>query len=119
MDSLITDLRLDKLWATSMGIGRTTAGVVAGYQHLIGKISGNLKQSVTGSDYSEVTIKVQGGKTYEAATGVDHTDYNTKMTGATNLITAVGKDTGYTIKDLITTDWTSLIQGQIVRTAAS
>lgn len=119
MDSLITNLRADKLWAGCMGIGRTTTGVVAGYQHLLGKISGNLKETRSGGEMSEVTIKLQGGKTYELTSGVDYTDYNTVMTGAGNLITAVGKETGYTIAAIDSAGMTAILTGQIHRTAAS
>lgn len=110
MDNLISDLRLDKIWYACKGIGRTTTGVIAGYEHLVGKISGNLKQEQTG-EMSEVSVVLQGGKAYDTVAGF-YTDVSTKIN---TLITPVGEDTGITPS--VPANDTTLKTGVIQRTA--
>jgi hypothetical protein len=114
-DTLIGLIRTDAVYLACMGIGRTAAGTVAGYEYLIGKMTGNITEERTG-DYSEVNLSIQGGKAYTAETGFSYTAINTKFNA---LVTPTGQTAITPTALAATVDVPALLTGQILRKAAS
>lgn len=114
-DSLIAALRdSTKRIAIMKGIGvRASDKAVVGFEHLIGKISGDF-ESNSAEDINTITLTIRGGETFTST--ALYSAYNTAMTTAT--ITPVGKS-AITPKALTTTDYADLITGKVVITAAS
>ena len=114
-DAMIELIRSDATYLACMGIGRTAAGTVAGYEYLIGKLTGNLTEERSG-DYSEVTLSIQGGKTYTAETGFSYTAINSKFN---SLVTPTGQTAITPTALAATVDVPALLTGQIVRKAVA
>ena len=98
-------------FACAKGLGFDTTGVLTGYAHLIGYMS-NLKYSIK-HDLVETDITIKGGTTLSGST---YSAYNTAMTTPT--IEPVGMGV-LTLKAVTAGDYTNLLNGTIVRTAAA
>lgn len=98
-------------FACMKGLGYDTTGALVGFAHLIGYIS-NLKYSIK-HDIVETDITIKGGTTLSGST---YSAYNTAMTNST--IEPVGMG-ALTPKAITAGDYTNMLNGTIVRTAAS
>lgn len=89
---------------------------VVGYEHLICKITEFTPTNKEG--VMEVKVKFTGGQGYTADTGVTFSAYNSLACGSSNTIEPAGEDV-LTIKNLTADDFTSLLTGKILQTAAA
>lgn len=111
-DSIL--LNKNKPVVLTIGLGKNALHADVGFAHIIGKF-GNIK-STRKEDFEEITITVKGGVSYSGST---YSAFNSAATGGSNTITPVGYDTATTIKAITSDDYTTLLTGVIVRTAAS
>jgi hypothetical protein len=118
--ALVSKAKLDsvlaakgKPFAACKSLGFTTQGTHAGYAHIIGYIA-NIKTNEK-HDLVEVTFTIKGGRTFTAG-ATTYSTYNTAVTTAT--IEPVGMS-ALTIKALTGDNYSALLGGTIVRTAAS
>lgn len=109
LQSMITIMRSDAVYAAMVGLGVTAAGENAGYLHLIGKISGSVKGEIGSDGYVSVALSIAGGKSYVADTGFDYQAYNTKMCAS---ITPFGKS-AITPTATVAADMTEILKGRV------
>lgn len=118
--ALVSKAKLDSIlaakgkpFAAVKSLGFTAGGVHAGFAHLIGYMA-NIKTNEK-HDLVEVTFTIKGGRSFVAGS-TTYSNYNAAVTATT--IEPVGMS-AFSIKALTASDYSSLLGGTIVRTAAS
>ena len=111
---LIGLIRANTPVAIIIGGGIDAGGNQLGWEHLLGRISGNISLPRK-EEINEITLTISGGEGFAFDTGVDETDYNTVATAA---ITPLG-GSALTPVGLVTGDLTDFKAGKIIQKDAA